>query len=235
MKILAVDTSAVTASVCIAEDHRLCGEFFVNTRQKHSRTLMPMLENLLHSLEIGLAEIDLFAVSAGPGSFTGVRIGVSCIKGLAMPFDTPCVGVSSLEAMVHNLTCVDGTVCAVMDARCGQVYNAIFSVEGGKQRRITPDRALPIDALAEECQKYGKRLYLVGDGADLCYNVEQFQALGATLVPEAVRYQRASGVASAAFEAFQRGEQVTVGQLAPIYLRPPQAQREQKKRLEESI
>ena len=168
MKILAVDSSAVTASVCLSEDRKICGEFFVNTRQKHSRTLMPMLENLLQCTGVSLAEIDLFAVSEGPGSFTGVRIGVSCVKGLAMPFDKPCVGISSLEAMARNLTATEGILCAVMDARCGQVYNALFSCEGGVLRRLTPDRAIAMEDLAVECSTYQKPIYLVGDGAELC-------------------------------------------------------------------
>lgn len=233
MKILAVDSSAVTASVCLTEDRTICGEFFVNTKQKHSRTLMPMLEDLLRSTGVSLSEIGLFAVSEGPGSFTGVRIGVSCIKGLAMPFDTPCVGVSTLEAMARNLTTAEGILCAVMDARCGQVYNALFSCEGGVLRRMTQDRAIPMAELAEECKMYNKRLYMLGDGAELCYHKEeQFQELRAVLVPEATRYQRASGVAAAAYDAFLRGEAVSADRLAPLYLRPPQAQRELKKHLE---
>ena len=229
MKILAVDSSAVTASVCLSEDRKICGEFFVNTRQKHSRTLMPMLENLLQCTGVSLAEIDLFAVSEGPGSFTGVRIGVSCVKGLAMPFDKPCVGISSLEAMARNLTATEGILCAVMDARCGQVYNALFSCEDGVLRRLTPDRAIAMEDLAAECSTYQKPIYLVGDGAELCAAKEQcFSEIKAALVPEAIRYQRASGVAAAAYDAFLRGEVISADRLAPVYLRPPQAQRARK-------
>lgn len=229
MKILAVDSSAVTASVCLTEDRTVCGEYFVNTKQKHSGTLMPMLESLLASLGVKPSEIDLFAVSVGPGSFTGVRIGVSCIKGLAMPFDTPCAAVSTLDAMVQPLVQLNGILCPVMDARCGQVYNALFSAENGALQRLTEDRAVSVTELAAECGSFGKPVYLVGDGAQLCYQNEAFRAAGAVLVPEAIRYQRASGVAAAAYEKTLRGETISAQELMPFYLRPPQAQRERGK------
>ena len=130
MKILAVDSSAIPASAAVWEDGRLLGEFYSNTRQTHSQTLLPMVENLLKCTQTALNEIDLFAVSAGPGSFTGVRIGVACVKGLAMPEDKPCAGVSTLEAIAWNLAHLRGTICAVMDARCQQVYNAVFEADG---------------------------------------------------------------------------------------------------------
>lgn len=230
MKILAVDSTAVAASAAVLEDGRIIGEFFMNTRRTHSQTLMPMVGGVLECTDTNIDDIDLFAVSAGPGSFTGVRIGVSCVKGMAMAQRKPCAGVSTLEAMAWNLAHLEGTVCAVMDARCNQVYNAMFSVKDGAVARLTEDRALSIEDLSKECEKYGKPLFLVGDGANLCYNTNGFQSLGAVLPPDILLHQRASGVAVLAMKQYREGVTVTPAALAPFYLRLPQAERELKKR-----
>lgn len=235
MRILAIDSSAISASAAVMQDDKLLGEFFINTRQTHSQTLMPMVESVLKCTCTPLDSIDLFAVSAGPGSFTGVRIGVACIKGMAMPGQKPCAGVSTLEAIAQNLTMerLDATVCAVMDARCGQVYNALFDTNGGKLQRVTEDRAISIEDLTKECMSIGEKctkpLFLVGDGAKLCYNTAGFQELHAVLPPEHLLYQRASGVAQSAMTLYSLGKTVTPAALAPTYLRLPQAERELKK------
>lgn len=230
MKILAVDSSATAASAAIMEDDRLLGEFFINTKLTHSQTLMPMIEALLLNTRISLSELDLFAVSAGPGSFTGVRIGVSSVKGLAMGSNKPCASVSTLEAMAQNFSHVNGIICAVMDARCQQVYNALFAAENGVLTRLTEDRALALTDLADELSVMKKTVYLVGDGAELCYNNEKFQAMGAFLAPASLRYQHASGVAQAALRLAQQNQLMTAAELMPTYLRVPQAERELKKR-----
>ncbi len=231
MLILAIESSASPASAAVREDGKLLGEFFVNTRQTHSQTLLPMVENLLDALGKSCADLDAIAVSRGPGSFTGVRIGVACVKGLALPNNTPCCGVSTLEAITLNGLCCEGSViCAVMDARCGQVYNALFRVEDGELLRLTEDRALSIAELSEECASYGKQLILFGDGAALCY--ETFREWGARLAPEAVRFQRASSVALAAEKLAAAGKAVPAAELLPAYLRLPQAERELKKKRE---
>jgi tRNA threonylcarbamoyladenosine biosynthesis protein TsaB len=233
MRILAIDSSAISASAAVMEDDRLLGEFFINTRQTHNQTLMPMVESVLKCTNVPLSSIDLFAVSAGPGSFTGVRIGVACVKGMAMPEKKPCAGVSTLEAIAYNLAHLNAIVCAVMDARCGQVYNAVFSANGGNLQRITEDRAISIEDLTKECksigEKYTKPLFLVGDGAKLCYNTSGFHELSAVLPPEHLLYQRAFGVAKSAADLYAQDKTVTPAALAPIYLRLPQAERELKK------
>ena len=227
---LAIDSSASAASAALAEDGRLLGEFFCNTGLTHSQTLMPMVQCLLQSTQTSLQNVGLFAVSAGPGSFTGIRIGVSSVKGLAFPFGTPCAGVSTLEALAWNLAHLNGTVCAVMDARCGQVYNAMFRVNGKTPERLTPDRSVAADALAEECANYPKPLFLVGDGAKLCYNRQGFRTAGALLPPEQLLYQRAGSVANAAAAVFADGAAVSPAVLRPVYLRPAQAERALKKK-----
>ena len=230
MLILALDSSASPASAALLEDGKILSEFYINTKQTHSQTLMPMAEAVLRLSAKTLDDVDCLAVSAGPGSFTGVRIGVSCVKGLAMARNIPCAGVSTLRAMAENARGLDGIVCAVMDARCGQVYNALFRVENGEIERLCADRALPISELYAECKAYGDKLLLVGDGAALCHKT--FSAFGARLLQPQQQFQRASGVAIAAQEQLCAGQTVTPDALMPIYLRLPQAERELKKKQE---
>lgn len=229
MKILAIDSSAVSASAALTEDGRILGEFFLHTGLTHSETLMPMIQSVFACAKTIPADVDLFAVSSGPGSFTGIRIGIASIKGLAMPFGTPCAGVSTLEAIAYNLTHLEGTVCAVMDARCSQVYNALFQAESGRIERLTPDRAISIEALADECRSLTGPLYLAGDGAALCRKAESFRPLQALMPPEPLLYQRAWGVAMAAESAVREGRTVSPAALIPFYLRPAQAERSLKK------
>lgn len=231
MLTLGIDSSASAASAAVVENGKLLGEFFVNTKQTHSQTLLPMVQGLLQTVGHSCNEVDVLAVSHGPGSFTGVRIGVACVKGIALPNDTPCVGVSTLEAIAYGGISVEGAVlCAVMDARCSQVYNALFQVEKGVLRRLTDDRALAIADLEKECRAYGEKLLLLGDGAALCHKT--FEAWGAKLAPESIRFQRASSVTLLGEQAAHQGSTVSASSLAPVYLRLPQAERELKKRLE---
>lgn len=225
MTILGIESSAGPASAAVVQDGSLLGEFYVNTKQTHSQTLLPMVESLLSSLGLKCGDLDCIAVANGPGSFTGVRIGVSCAKGLALPNNTPCCGVSTLEGIAYGGAGLIGSViCAVMDARRGQVYNALFEATGSGITRLTEDRAVSIEELGRECRDYGGRLVLFGDGAALCH--KEFAAWGARLAPEAVRFQRASSVA-----ALAQGRQWTPG-LMPAYLRMPQAERELKAKRE---
>lgn len=229
MLILGIDSSASPASAAVREDGKLLGEFFIHTKQTHSQTLLPMVKSLLEAAGKTCADFDVMAVSSGPGSFTGVRIGVACVKGLALPSNTPCCGISTLEAIALAGRGYEGSViCAVMDARCGQVYNALFCVENGELIRLTEDRALSMEALSQECAPYGGKVVLFGDGASLCY--QSFRDWGARLAPEEIRFQRASSVALAAEKLAACGQTVTAAELTPAYLRPPQAERELKKR-----
>lgn len=235
MRILALESSAVAASACVMEDEKILSEFYMNTKQTHSQTLLPMAKAALDCAGLSVNEMNLLAVSAGPGSFTGVRIGVACIKGLAFPDNKSCCGVSTLEAMAMNLRGQQALVCAVMDARCGQVYNGLFLTGENRVQRLTEDRALSMEELAAELPTWMKEreipLILVGDGARLCFESPYFADISCALAPEHLRMQRASGVAEAARQAFLEGKTVPPERLAPIYLRLPQAQRELNKRL----
>lgn len=231
MRLLTVDSTATACSVALTENGKVLGEFYCNTKLTHSQTLMVMIQQMMNCTGFTLEQVDGFAVSAGPGSFTGVRIGVSAVKGMAMALDKPCVGVSTLEAMAQNLKYLNGVVCALMDARCGQVYTALFRVGNGCIERLTEDSAIPAVEAAEKCAGLKETIYLAGDGAELYSEKEEFKAFSPVLLPEPLRFQRASGVAKAAEERFQRGEVLDAAKVMPVYLRPPQAERELKKRL----
>lgn len=228
MMILALDSSSRTASVALCHDGELLGECFNNNGLTHSHTLMPMVESLLENTHADSSAIDVVAVTHGPGSFTGLRIGVSSAAGLAWGWGKPCCGVSSLEAAAMGLAHLDGTVvCAVMDARCGQVYNALFLAMGNALRRLTPDRAISLDDLWGELQK--KNPILVGDGAEMCYNHREEHP--AKLAPPHLRHPSAWSVAHLADLAAHRGQLIPADKLSPVYLRVPQAERERSARL----
>lgn len=226
MKILAIDSSAKAASVAIIENKKLLGEFFVNVGLTHSQTLMPMVEDTLKNTNLKISDINAFAVSVGPGSFTGLRIGVAAIKGMAFADDIPCIEVSTLYSMAYNLINEDAIICAVMDARCNQVYNAVFDVCDEKITRLTPDRTISIEELYFELEKLEKKVILVGDGAVLCYNKNK-NNLNLHLAHENKRFQRASSVAFAAYVAYLNDNAtISSADLVPKYLRIPQAERE---------
>lgn len=228
MKILSVDSSAKACSAAIVEDNKILGSFFINTALTHSQTLVPMIDAVVKNTSTDLNSIDAFAVSAGPGSFTGVRIGVAAIKGLAMPLNKPCISVSTLESIPYNIISENCIAVCVMDARCNQVYNALFEIKDGSVDRLCEDRALSIDELADDLKKYDNELILVGDGAELCYNSFKEKISNISLASENSRYQNAAGVAFASLKK----ELITYDELLPTYLRLPQAQRELKKRME---
>ena len=226
MRILAFETSAKAGSVALLEDGKLLGESYQNTGLTHSQTVMPMAQQLLENCGYTTGDIDAVAVAAGPGSFTGVRIGVAAAKGLAWGGERPCYGVSTLEAMALQLGAWEGTVVCAMDARRSQVYNAIFRAEAGTLSRICEDRAISLAELAEEIKILPKPLFLVGDGGNLCYNTLKDTVPGLVLPPEHRLHQRAAGVALAAWQKIQAGETGDGAALAPNYLRLSQAERE---------
>ncbi len=225
MTILGIDSSAVSvgAAICVAGDSpKVTAEGFINNKITHSQTLMPLVQSLLENSKLTLADIDAFAVSVGPGSFTGLRIGVSAVKGMAYALGKPCRAVSTLHAMAYNFPLYDGIICAVMDARCSQVYNALFEVKNGSVKRICDDRALMMNELKDELDdKYaGMKIMLCGDGAALCH--DRFSSDRIMLAPAQMRYQNGVGVCLAANDY----PDIDAAALMPKYLRLPQAERE---------
>ena len=226
MKILAVDTSAVCASVAVVEDERIISLCSTNAGLTHSRTLLPMIDSALKNSETELSSIDCFACSVGPGSFTGIRIGIAAIKGLCDGTDKKCIAVSTLEGLAYNLIGRDVIACSVMDARCSQVYCALFDVEGNKITRLTDDEALKIDELGEKLKAYSKPIVFVGDGAAICE-----KALGYPAANMLNRFQSAASVAFAAMNDFKNEKLLSAQSLMPVYLRLPQAERELKAKI----
>ena len=233
MLILAFETSAKAGSVALLEDDRLLGESYQNTGLTHSQTIMKMAQELLSACGKTPADVQAVAVAAGPGSFTGVRIGVAAAKGFAWGAQLPCCGVSTLEAMALQLGVWQGYVLPVMDARRQQVYTATFHAAEGKLSRITEDRAISLEELQKELISLKEPIFLVGDGSVLCYNTLQEEISGLVLPPEHRMHQRATGVALAALPRLQANEDCDGCTLTPNYLRVSQAERERAAREQE--
>ena len=227
MLTLAFESSAKAASVALVRDGDLISQYSQYSGLTQSRTLLPNAEDMLKNAELSLNKVDIFAVAHGPGSFTGIRIGVSTVKGLAWASDKPCVGVSTLEAMAWHGLSAGGYICPVMDARRSQVYNALFKIEGGRPVRLCADRAVALPLLAGELEKLNAPVFLVGDGAKLTASFLEEQGLPYVLAPENLRWQSAWGVAMAAMDK-KPGD---AHQLLPVYLRLSQAERERQERM----
>lgn len=225
MNILALDSTAEVASVSVCRDEKPLAVYTVNSGNTHSRTLLPMIEAALGHSGLTVDDIELFAASEGPGSFTGVRIGAATLKGLAFGRDLPCVGVSTLEALAYNLIGFEGLICPVMNARRAQVYNAVFLGDGISVKRLTPDRAIAISELEAELEGMNaEKIYLVGDGYDV--TKKGFSRLQALETPQILRTQNAYSVAMCALREYKNGNSKTDSEVTATYLRLSQAERE---------
>lgn len=229
MKILAVDCSAGPASAAVVEQGRVIASSYINVKLTHSQTMLPMIKQMLESAMLSLNDIDAFAINSGPGSFTGIRIGISAIKGLAAPENKPCFEVSTLESIAENFRSFDCTLCAVMDARCNQVYNAVFKIEKGQISRITEDRAVLVSQVEKELKDIKGDILIAGDGAKLfgCFAEENENV---TVAKEPLRFQNAVGTALVAERQVENFKGVSHLELRPLYLRLPQAERELKEK-----
>lgn len=225
MKILALDTTANTSSVAVLDNESLLGVYTVNTKNTHSETLLPMVKHLLDTLRLTNDDIDAYAVSNGPGSFTGVRIGVSTVKGLAFGKNKPCVEVSTIEALAQNLNGFEGIICPIMNARRGQAYTGAF-LNGN---RIIDDCCMMLSDLIPMLETYNEKIYFVGDGYSLILNMEIKNKMP---TPEPLRYQSAYSVGAVAYKKLQNNESTTDLGLRVEYLRKPQAEREREEKLE---
>ena len=232
MNILAVDTAGKTAAVAVLRDDVLLYEAQCNNGLTHSETLLPMIDTALKAAGLTVDDLDVLGVTNGPGSFTGLRIGLAVVKGLALPRQIPCAGVSTLEAMAQSARFVpEGTiVCPAMDARRSQLYNALFTVQNGALVRLTEDRAIAADALAEELSGSGKSAWVLGDGWAICEKALKERGVFCTVAPEELRWQTAFGVCLAAQSKTPTGAE----DLLPVYLRLSQAERERQSRMNEA-
>ncbi len=234
MIILAIDSTAKTSTVALTDNEKLIGLSVLNTNNTHSTTLLPSVENMLSGAGMTVDDIELFVCSAGPGSFTGVRIGAATVKGLAFAGNKKCIGVSSLQALAMNITSGSGIVCAVMDARRNQLYNALFEISEGSLRRLTPDRVITKDELSAELSEYKGKIYIVGDGYAIAK--EALCSLDCPETSETVKYHNAYSVALLGLKNYcalseSEKEGLTAATLSPVYLRASQAEREREEKL----
>lgn len=225
MKILSIDSSSVSASASVTENGEILAEEFVNNGYTHSVTLMPIIEKVLNTSGTSVSDIDVLAVTNGPGSFTGVRIGIASAKGICDALKIPCFAVSALEAAAKPLSAQNVLAVSVMDARCGQVYTASFYM--GK--RETEDRAIMISELLTELKKEKRKIALIGDGSLMCYEKMKCEIGGIFVADEKIRLVHASSIGFLAYEKISNGEKTEKSEnLLPFYLRAPQAERELK-------
>ena len=224
MKILALETSAVACSACLCEDRAILAQTYQNSGLTHSRTLLPMVEGMLKNSELTMEAMDAVAVAAGPGSFTGLRIGIAAVKGLAWAAEKPCIPVSTLEAMAWPLAHLEGSIVCAMDARRQQIYNAAFLADSGALERLREDRALSLEEAAADLAGLDGPMTIVGDGAQMCFDFFTARGIDCRLAPVHLRLQSAAGVALAAWR--RRTETVSAQELMPVYLRLSQAERE---------
>ena len=230
MKILALETSAKAVSAAVTENGKVLCSGYQDTGLTHSRTLMPIVEHILKNTDLTMADLDVIAVSAGPGSFTGIRIGVSAAKGLAFAGNKPAVGVSTLAAMARNVAFAEGLIVCAMDARRNQVYNALFEARDGALTRLTEDRAIGLAELAEELRNDPRPKTVVGDGGRLCFDFLQNAGIPCRLAPPHLLMQNAMSVALEAEALAAEGKTVSAQELEPVYLRPAQAERLRQKK-----
>ena len=229
MLILGIESTAKAASTALWQDGEMLSLSVQRTALTHSRTLLPMAENMLENAGLSIQDVDAVAVAQGPGSFTGVRIGVATVKGLCWAAEKKAIGVSTLEAMAYLAlgAAEDDVICAAMDARRAQVYGALFRMRDGKPERLCPDRAIAASELAEEIRQTGKRAYVLGDGWEVMAKALADAGIPFAVAAEPLRYQNAWGVCCAAAEK----ESADAAELLPVYLRLSQAERERQERL----
>lgn len=227
MKILGIETSAVSAGAAIVADGKLIGETYLNTGLTHSQTVMCLVDSVLNNCNLNFSDIDAVAVAAGPGSFTGVRIGVSAVKGLCFTEDLPCFPVSTLEAMANSVDSEECIICPVMDARCMQVYTALFRKNNAELERLIDDKPMTLQELSVLLADYDEKIILIGDGTEPAYKFLSDKIHNISKFSEIFRYQRASGVAITAYRKYNSGvSSVSADSLQPVYLRLSQAERE---------
>lgn len=227
MIILAFDSTARAASAAVCDGERMLGLYTVDNGLTQSELLLPMAEELLKSLKLKFSDVELFAASTGPGSFTGVRIGAALVKGLAFGSGTPCVSVSTLDALAENISALCGILVPCMDARRDQLYTAIYESDGTSVKKLTADTAISLGELAERLKPFGDRpIYLVGDGYAKAKAALSALGINTRETPQLLITENAYSVAAVALKKYSAGEYVSDSELLPTYLRLPQAERE---------
>jgi tRNA threonylcarbamoyl adenosine modification protein YeaZ len=231
MRVLSLDSSTEVASCAIIEDGKLLGEITYNNEKQHSVILMPMIDNLLTTLRMDLKDLDGFVVAKGPGSFTGLRIGMSTVKGLSFGIDKPCIAVSSLDSLAYNLAFADGLICPILDALRDNVYTRLFLCENGDLKPLSDYKVISVEELVSEISKQNKKVYFVGDG--IYKHRDKLSSLlpNAFFAPAHLNLTRASALGELGLKLLNSGTAEDLNTVAPIYLRKSQAEREYDKKM----
>ena len=227
MKILALESSGLVASVAVWEDGKIISEFTTNFKKTHSQTLLPMLDEVVGKIELELESVDAIAISAGPGSFTGLRIGSATAKGLGLALNKPLISVATVDALAYNFYGTDRLICPMMDARRQQVYTGLYTFENGDFKIVLPQRACGVSEITEEINQAGKPVIFLGDGVPVYEEMlKDLVKVPYTKAPAHLAYQRAGALASLAALYFEAGKTETAKAHRPDYLRVSQAERE---------
>jgi tRNA threonylcarbamoyladenosine biosynthesis protein TsaB len=233
MKILALDSSGLVASVAVVEENEFGGnllaEYTVNYKKTHSQTLLPMLDEIAKMIELDLETLDAIAVAAGPGSFTGLRIGSATAKGLGLALEKPLIGIPTVDALAYNLYGTDKLICPIMDARRNQVYTGIYEFQGGEMKVLEPQMAVNIEEIAQKLRSTGREVIFLGDGVPVFRKRLEEELLSEQKIffaPAHLNKQRAGAVAALAIQYYKEGKLQTASEHAPEYLRLSQAERE---------
>lgn len=230
MKVLGIDTSTKTLSVAICDDDKIICENFINSTMNHSCTLIPTIDNLLVFANLKISDIDLFVTTSGPGSFTGIRIGISTVKGFAWAMDKPCIAISSLEALAFNLIDTDCIACPVIDARGDRVYTSLFKIHSKKLTRLTDDNVILINELQKKLLNTEENIIFLGDGADLCYNIMK-QRINSKTANSVNRLCRASSVCMVGKDKYKSRQISSAYDIVPQYINLSQAERERNEKI----
>jgi len=231
MRILAVDTSSLVAAVAVIDNERLLGEYILNHKKTHSQKLMPMIKELMDNLELTPKDIDVFAASSGPGSFTGLRIGITTVKALAYAVNKPVVSVPTLDALAFNMPVADSLVCPIMDARNNQVFTAVYKWEKGIPVNITEYMGVPINELVQLIKGKNQKVVFLGDAVEIHRDfLKEELNENCEFAPGNLMLQRASSVAQLALVKASSGMMESSFDMVPFYLRKSQAEREYEKK-----
>lgn len=227
MKILAFDSSGLVASVAILEEEQLIAEYTLNYKKTHSQTLLPILDEIVKMTELDLNEIDAIAVAAGPGSFTGLRIGSATVKGLGLALNKPIVSVPTLEGIAYNLYGTDALICPMMDARRKQVYTGLYEFNGKKFQIIADQTACPVEEILDRCNEFGRKVIFLGDGVPVYQDmIKDKIQVEYDFAPAHMNRQRAGALGMRAFDYIREEKLESAAEHAPVYLRKSQAERE---------
>ncbi len=227
MKILAIDSSGLVASVAIITEEKLLAEFTVNNKKTHSQTLLPMLDEVVKIAELELKDIDAIAVAGGPGSFTGLRIGSSTAKGLGLALNKPIISIPTVDALAYNLYGTDRLICPIMDARRNQVYTGIYEFKKNEFNVVVPQKAVGIGEIAEELNRMGREVIFLGDGVEVQEEkLREIMTVHCSFAPIHLSKQRAAAVGALGILYYKKGLAESADTHEPVYLRLSQAERE---------